>query len=734
MEATVSVSKGVFLFKNGWKKTKQRSKTATLFESKFINEPWYSIFKSNWNTIENEIQDLNRKTYSMLLNDIVSYVKSFSKSRESCELDDGIIPSATLLTGVNQPDHVSQFEALLNKIREDVTPHIAMVNSQDAPTVKHLIENSVWQLIHGHATADYEDEDLDESINNITKGKKLKKSHCTMTTLKKWYHELYYNNMNLSPKKKRKSHSTKSLVVVIPDFESFNCNVLQDFVMIISSYISSLPIVFIFGVATSVSALHKSFPYHVSSKLLIKVFHSHSSPVYMNQVLEDIFLTHSSPFHVSGRALELLTDVFLFYDFSVTGLIQSVKYCMMEHYYGDNMKSLCCKREEIDDTVFVLTAEDLENIRHLPSFRPFLESQDCRARISLFEDDNFLRDTLCEQLNRLHDYLYSFYTCLRLFSAFVKDLPKNVLGKSVREMYKKCAAECITETAGFKECMQLLNFQSQVKLVESIKGALKVINTALQNDPPVVPLRMTPSKNNLVKEDALVLNESLGTNFLKSVRVHLTIFLRNVQNASTEATVTVNDADENEDVEMVTTPGNRYKLKEKLLKATQREKIPSEYEMIRSRLVNYLEKVFHKGLQPPHTQPFHEIFFFSDVASVKKQIVGSPRGAVHTALSNPEHYLQCNCCHLPTIDSTTSTLPDISLVYKLHRECGKHINLYDWLQAFASVVEPTVDDEERRTVDPHIQVRFTRAVAELQFLGFIKTSKRKTDHVMRLTW
>ncbi|CAG9127121.1 unnamed protein product [Plutella xylostella] len=33
-----------------------------------------------------------------------------------------------------------------------------------------------------------------------------------------------------------------------------------------------------------------------------------------------------------------------------------------------------------------------------------------------------------------------------------------------------------------------------------------------------------------------------------------------------------------------------------------------------------------------------------------------------------------------------------------------------------------------------LKVRFTRAVAELQFLGFIKTSKRKTDHVMRLTW
>lgn len=106
------------------------------------------------------------------------------------------------------------------------------------------------------------------------------------------------------------------------------------------------------------------------------------------------------------------------------------QYCMMEHYYGDNTKSLCCGRPMLDEAIANLTAEDLENIRRLPSFRPFLESQDCRTKISLFEDDDFFRASLFDQMNRLHDYLYSFYACLRLFSAFVKDLPKNVLGKS----------------------------------------------------------------------------------------------------------------------------------------------------------------------------------------------------------------------------------------------------------------------------------------------------------------
>lgn len=83
-----------------------------------------------------------------------------------------------------------------------------------------------------------------------------------------------------------------------------------------------------------------------------------------------------------------------------------------------------------------------------------------------------------------------------------------------------------------------------------------------------------------------------------------------------------------------------YTYLQKLLQATKEDKIQSEFEMIRTRFVNYLEELFCKGLQPPHTRVFYEILFFTDVSNVKKQIVGSPRGALHTALSNPVHYLQ----------------------------------------------------------------------------------------------
>ncbi|XP_013141479.1 PREDICTED: origin recognition complex subunit 3 [Papilio polytes] len=723
-DETVSVSKGVFLFKNGFKKSsKPKHKHKAWIQSRFRKEPWYQCFQQRWSLFEANIKELHHQTYSTLLNDIVNYIEFHHMNNELAAIE-GVIPTATLITGVNQPDHVSQFNAFIHLIRENVTPHIAMTNSQDGSTIKLLVENVVWQLINGQGMLDYSmDDNLDVSMEY--KVPKLKKNQCTMKALHSWYQNICVYN---SPSKKKKVNIKRPLIIIIPDFESFHCNVLQDFVMIVSSYISKLPIVLVFGVATSVSALHKSFPYHVSSKLLMKVFHSHSSPVYMNQVLENIFLTHTSPFHLSGKAFELLTDVFLFYDFSVAGLLQSIKYCMMDHYYGDNIKTLCCDRQDIDSAVAALSAYDLENVRQLMSFRPYLEEQSCKIKIKLFEDDNFFREILCKKMHELHDYLFSFYSCIRVLFVFIKDLPKNVLGKSVREIYSKCAIENITSTQAFRECMQLINFQSQYKLVESIKDALKVVNDSLQITSPIKTLRSTPVKNDQID---VSINNAVGETLMKTMRIHLMMFLRQIENANNHAAV-LTDYD-GDDVEIKTeVPGDRYKLKEKLLRATREERVQSEFELVRGRFASWLCAALARALRPHHHHTFHELVFFSDVASVKKQIVGAPRGAVHTALSDPHHYLQCKCCGPARGASVSGALPDVSLAYKLHRECGKHINLYDWLQAFAAVLHPA--DDEQAHQNPLVQARFSRAVAELQFLGFIKSSKRKTDHVMRLTW
>lgn len=98
------------------------------------------------------------------------------------------------------------------------------------------------------------------------------------------------------------------------------------FILIASSYINILPFTLIFGVATSLSVLHKSLQYQVSSKINVEVFTSQSSSTYLNNILEYIFFRDST-FHLGGKVFTLFTDIFLFYDLSVTGFIQNIKVC-----------------------------------------------------------------------------------------------------------------------------------------------------------------------------------------------------------------------------------------------------------------------------------------------------------------------------------------------------------------------------------------------------------------------
>jgi origin recognition complex subunit 3 len=112
-------------------------------------------------------------------------------------------------------------------------------------------------------------------------------------------------------------------------------------------------------------------------------------------------------------------------------------------------------------------------------------------------------------------------------------------------------------------------------------------------------------------------------------------------------------------------------------------------------------------------------------------------------------------------------LPDTSILFKRYLDSGKMINVYDWFESFAVVLESQkrhrkrsklngnnsktisrkgkgkqrqVDDvmdedegenEEDEKWKMEVQARFMRSLHELDYLGFIKHTGRKADHVLR---
>lgn len=106
--------------------------------------------------------------------------------------------------------------------------------------------------------------------------------------------------------------------------------------------------------------------------------------------------------------------------------------------------------------------------------------------------------------------------------------------------------------------------------------------------------------------------------------------------------------------------------------------------------------------------PLLELFVFSDLSAIRSHIMGAPRAALHTGLHNPQTYLQCECCVIDNASQMTATLPDLSIVYKLHLESGHMINLFDWMQAFRSIVDSDAgSDDEDAEISPQIQYPFS---------------------------
>jgi len=99
-------------------------------------------------------------------------------------------------------------------------------------------------------------------------------------------------------------------------------------------------------------------------------------------------------------------------------------------------------------------------------------------------------------------------------------------------------------------------------------------------------------------------------------------------------------------------------------------------------------------------------------------------------------------------------LPDTSILFRRYLEAGRMINVYDWYESFSQVIEsqrshlaPTdghgrgggesdghVDEEEDEEWKMHVQARFVRALHTLDFVGLVKHTGRKAEHVIRTVY
>ncbi|KAG4080614.1 hypothetical protein HA402_006215 [Bradysia odoriphaga] len=677
---TTSVSKGCFLFKNGRPRINRKRKHSVLDIDE--SELWYRPYKIVNQLINGDVENIQKSTFIKVKEGLMQFVEN------SCDkwcLNN--LPTAVVVTGVNQGDHYQFFDSLTKEIQEDAS--VAVIQGRNCLTLKSAINTMVFGLI-GQQIA----EDNDDTTNQCN----LRRSQYNIQVLRSWYDEKFGNQKG------------PTLVIVIPDFELFRKDVLVEFIQLLLTMNDDLPMVLVLGVATDISILQRSLPSHVINKLQLCKFQSSPSKQCLEQILSDVILSPKVCVNLSGNVLNLLADIFLYFDFSIHSFLKGYQYCLMEHYFKGNAFSLCgTTYEQSIAMIRNLKHTDIEDIRQLPSFRIYVESRTKPAEIiSLLEDDKYFVQQLPKLLKDLHEYFHNFHCFARLLFAMVKGLPKNFIGKQLRDVYALCSSTSIFQSETFTDLWQLLRMLSKEEFLSTLDSAVDTLNRY---------------KETFCSNEGIITHDIIDAVVEKLSDCITTI---SKTDTTTETTTNITPIKLSKDY--------KEELKIKMMEQASKSKFSSEVRKQMDITLAYIKDQLTKYLVPFNKGPaLHELFVFDDVRSVRQHIMGAPRAVIHNALQNPHIYLQCSCCTLDDPAQILPSLPDVSIAFKLHLESGQMINLFDWLQAF-NIIHQVDPDQQSNEIEPEIQARFVRVVAEMQFLGYIKSSKRKTDHVARLTW
>uniref|UniRef100_A0A8C7CU96 Origin recognition complex subunit 3 n=1 Tax=Oncorhynchus kisutch TaxID=8019 RepID=A0A8C7CU96_ONCKI len=662
---TSSVSKGCFVFKPSAKKRRKTPTVEDYFthgcedtensKLRFRNcQTLWEKMKADTELLQDE---LNRKILDSLLAFIRKSVSTFQRGTDdwASGMRAHEIPTAALVLGVNVPDHDMTFQCLSDQLQQSVTPFVVSVQATECTALNHMLQRVLERLMGTSVSVDNEEEP-EQCSTNVNQ----KRVHCSLITLCNWYKTVTKKAASGTASKKRTSvgkdmQQHPPIVVIFKDLEAFTPKVLQDFILICSRYVEQLPLMFVFGIATSPSTIQHMLPHSVSSLLGIELFQSLSCTQHLASVIDKVILTSQFPFKPNGKVLQVLVSIFLYHDFSVRNFIKGLQLALLEHFHSQPLSVLCCKKEAALVHATELSHRDVERLQQLPSFMRYVEEQGPQEQVELLTSDDHVKEVCQKLLKDLCKYHKNYYTTLRCLHILTASLPKYPLGKQIRELHISCLEKNVWENDEYVCAMQLLRMMAKDELTSALQKCAEILKSG-------------------------------KTKKMRAALLQLDNLLSKFDQPG--------DLVENAAGEDLTSPGkglqkktDLFQLQKTLLemKKSRRTKEMSQFEIFRDQALEFIDSLVRSHLAPPESQPLYEVCYYSSSAVLRRHLNATPRTSIQTALSNPYHYLKNE--DLRAEDGTVSNAaPDICIVYKLHLECGRLINLYDWLEAYATVV------------------------------------------------
>nr|XP_039323713.1 origin recognition complex subunit 3 isoform X3 [Saimiri boliviensis boliviensis] len=476
--ATSSVSKGCFVFKPNSKKRKISVPIEDYFnKGKSESEDSklrFETYQLLWQQMKSENERLQEELNKNLFDDLIEFLQKshsgFQKNSRDlgCQIKLREIPTAALVLGVNVTDHDLTFRSLTEALQNNVTPYVVSLQAKDCPDIKHFLQKLVSQLMDCCVDIKSKEE---EGVQ-VTQ----RKTHYSMDSLSSWYMTVTQKRDPKMPSKKRTTSSqwqSPPVVVILKDMESFTTKVLQDFIIISSQHLHEFPLILIFGIATSPIIIHRLLPHAVSSLLCIELFQSLPCKEHLTTVLDKLLLTTQFPFKINEKVLQVLTNIFLYHDFSIQNFIKGLQLSLLEHFYSQPLSVLCCNLPEAKRRINFLSNNQCENIRRLPSFRRYVEKQASEKQVALLTKEKCLkiRELYCTCLEKNIWDSEEYASVLQLLRMLAKDELMIILEKCFK-VFKSCEKHLGSTAKRIEEFLaQFQNLDAETKEEEDASGS-----------------------------------------------------------------------------------------------------------------------------------------------------------------------------------------------------------------------------------------------------------------------
>ncbi|KAI0032078.1 origin recognition complex subunit 3 N-terminus-domain-containing protein, partial [Vararia minispora EC-137] len=196
-------------------------------------------------------------------------------------------------------------------------------------------------------------------------------------------------------------------------------------------------------------------------------------------------------------------------------------------------------------------------------------------------------------------------------------------------------------------------------------------------------------------------------------------------------------------------------------------------------LSKWLFKYCEESIVDLSLEPLADSWFMGATPFPSELINPAPRSTIIVGLADPYAFVEGTGADVDRPRRALWEMPDTSILFRRYLEAGRMVNVYDWYESFALVLdrqreqvrareaaeksdngkgngrgdkvkgdekaaeedereedggeeEDEDNDEERWKM--HVQARFMCALHELDFLGFVKHTGRKADHVIRTVY